>query len=140
MKTKRTYKDMFKAITLAKAWMQKHPEDSKFKYALYRAVSGTERLREQYTLKLNDIQYDNCATDPETKVILTDPNGGFRYTAEGIKQRDKQISALDNTVVEIDPYYVDPKELPNDLNYEEREHFEGFVIQPQAEGAAARSD
>lgn len=141
--TKRTYKDLFVAVRLAEHWLSRNPTpQTRFGYALYRAMKGTKRLQEKYYQRVRDIEIDNCLTG-DNRAIIKDASGDFCYTPEGRKERDRLVRELDETLIEIEPHYVtDPKDVPDSLTFIELDYFEGFVIQPEAETrtAAAASD
>lgn len=126
-----TYKRYFGFVALARQWVARHPEESKFKYALGRVLKASQPLQERYSQLLQDICIDNCATD-EAGVILSDERGGFRYTKEGMKARDKATQGLDASEVEVEPYFA--TEVP-ELTEGELEYFTGIVV--KEEGSAS---
>lgn len=101
-------------------------KNTKLGYALKRVVSQLDRIQAEHNQRQEDISIDNAATDANG-VLLIEADNRFRFTPEGLKNRNKQwreLNEADN--YEIEPHFcVDVPELPDEF----REAFQGFVIQ-----------
>lgn len=107
-------------------WLERHPKESKFHYAIKRVLSQIGKINAEMQIKFEDIDIDNAATDAN-QLILRNPDGSLAYTAEGLKARNKaRRELLDREDLEIESHFC-PK-LPADLNEAEIEIFTGFVI------------
>jgi len=100
-------------------------KNTKLGYAIKRVSAQFERLQMRRTEDRNDIDVDNCATD-EKGIILTEPDGRFRFTKEGLKARNLALRRLDDEGFEVEPYFA--TEIPEDLNEFCVEAFTKFVI------------
>jgi hypothetical protein len=130
----KTYQEIRTFLVIADAWAGRNTDESKFRYAITRVLKRGSKLDSEYVEKAEDVNIDNCATDKDG-VILRDDKGGFRFTKDGEKARNKARLELFHSTVEIEPHYCG--EIPDSLTEEEREAFTGFVIEEQAKGATA---
>lgn len=125
-------------INFARLYAGQHPEQTKFRYALERTEKRLEKAIQTYSDALSDLQIEHAATD-EKGALLTDDKGGFRYTKDGLRGRNKgQRDLLQTNIAEFEPYYA--TELPENLSQIEKEVCAGFVIAeedaaPKAEAA-----
>jgi hypothetical protein len=129
----KTYEKVFEFMGETGAWISQNPELTKFKYGLEREMKLLKNVKENFEIEANDISIDNAATD-DKGVLLTDANGAFKFTKEGLKARNKQHRELLSKSVEIEPYYV--SEIPDELTDEQRQAFTGFVIRETPETPA----
>lgn len=100
-------------------------KDTKLGYAIKRVSSQLKHIQFEHVQMREDISIDHAATDAGG-VLLTEPDGRYRFTPEGLKARNKQwheLEGADN--YEIEPYFsTEVPEISDDL----REAFEGFVL------------
>lgn len=110
-------------------WLELHPKESKFAYAIKRVMSQLQSLDPGMQTKLENIDIDNCATDKDG-VILRDLNGTLSFTKSGLKARNTaRAELLAAEDVEIQPYYA--TQIPEGLTDDELKLFSGFVIKPE---------
>ncbi len=122
----KSYRDCFEFARTASQWIAKHEEESKLKYALTKLSRKLSRVQEKWQELIEEINIEHCATDKEG-VILRDEHGQYKYVKEELLKRNKEVNALYNQEVNIEPHFVN--ELPKDLTQLEQEVFIGFVIQ-----------
>lgn len=130
----KSFQEVFTFLAVADARLVRDTTASKFNYALGRVLKRGVKLQAEYQERVEDINIDNCATDKDG-VILRDDKGGFRFTKEGEKARNKARGELFRSSVEIEPHHC--AELPDDLTDSEREVFAGFVIKDTVIAAEA---
>lgn len=125
----KTYRECFEFVRAANQWVNRHEEESKFKYALTKVLRKIARVQEKWNEGIEEANIEHCATDKEG-VILRDEKGQYRYTKEELLQRNKRVNKLYDSVpeVEVKPHFA--TEIPDDLTDLDREVFEGFVLQP----------
>jgi hypothetical protein len=121
----KTNRQLINFINFARLFMQQHKEQTKFRYALERMDKRLGKQIESYTEAVADLQIEHAATD-EKQAILTDEQGNFRYTKDGIRARNKAQRELLEQPVEIEPYMA--TEVPDDLSDAEKQACAGFVI------------
>lgn len=78
-----------------------------------------------YKEKQTELYVDNCAVDEQTKAILLDERGGYKFTKEGQKKLIKDLKELNNSKVEIN---IRITEGEWELSDEEAEAFSGLAI------------
>src|SRR6266404_5876859 len=122
----KSYRECFEFARTASQWIAKHEEESKLKYALTKLSRKLGRVQEKWQELIEEINIEHCATDKEG-VILRDEHGQYKYVKEELLKRNKEVNALYNQEVNIEPHFV--SELPKDLTQLEQEIFTGFVIQ-----------
>lgn len=108
-------------------WLQNHPDDTKFKYALERVSESALKANAEMERKIEDLQIDHQATG-EHGVLLYNPDKSRAYTAAGEKALRDAKAALMESEVHIEPHYC--SELP-ELPEGAREILAGFVIKPE---------
>lgn len=123
---KQTYQSCFEFFSAASQWIQKHGEESKFKYALTKVCRKINKLQERYREAVEEINIEHCATEKDTGVILRDAQGQYQYVKEELLKRNREVSKLFHEEVTIEPHFA--TEVPNDLTDLEKEVFEGFVL------------
>src|SRR5882724_5502824 len=126
----KSYRECFEYVRTAGQWIAKHEEESKFKYALTKVSRKLARVQEKWQELIEEINIEHCASDKEG-VILRDEHGQYKYTKEELLKRNKEVSALYNQEINIEPHFA--SEVPEDLGFLEREVFTGFVIQSEEE-------
>lgn len=126
----KSYGEMNQFIGAANAWLERNPNESKFSYAIKKVVKSCLKLLGEYQEQVEEISITHCAVDKDG-VILRDERGGFRYTKDELKKRNKKVNDLFKSAVEIEPYFA--TEIPK-LTEEEREVFLGFVLKETQEG------
>lgn len=130
MKTKKTNREIVDFINLAAVWLNKKDvKETKFIYALKKVNKRMMRLFEIYQEGIEDINVKHCAVDGDG-VIKRDDRGQYKFTRDGMQNRNDEIRKLSKESVEIEPYYSN--EVPLDLDEVDAETLEGFVIQPEA--------
>lgn len=104
-----------------------NPSKSKFTYALERMEKKASKAHEAFAEKMSDLNIEHAATDKDG-TLLTDGNGTFRFTKDGLRARNTAHKALLVAEVEIEPYYATepPKEALTEV---EKEVCAGFVIE-----------
>lgn len=134
---KKTNLQLINFINFARLYMAKHSEATKFRHALERMEKRAVKLHEPVAAKQADLNIEHAATEGEGGPVLTDSEGRFRYTKDGIRARNKAQKALLETAVEIEPYFA--TELPKEaLTPAEKEACSGFVIPEEPDTDAAR--
>lgn len=109
-----------------------NPSKTKWTYALERMDKRLKKLLESYQEALGDLQIEHAATEGPGGPILTDADGKFRYTKEGLRARNKAQKELLERPVEFEPYYA--TEVPENLSEGEKEVCAGFVLPENAAG------
>jgi hypothetical protein len=119
-------------VRVANAWMEANPKESKFRYAVNKVAKSCIPLLKTFEEQREEINIEHCSTDKDG-VILRDDKGGFRFTKDGLKARNKAVNALFRTPVEIEPYYA--TEVPGEdvLSVDEYDAFVGFVVHEKPE-------
>lgn len=110
------------------------PPKTKWTYALERMEKRLKPQIEAYQEAQGDLQIEHAATD-EKGAILTEPDGRFRYTKDGLRARNKAQKELMEKTVEFEPYYA--TELPENLSEIEKETCAGFVLKEEEAAAPA---
>lgn len=105
-----------------------NPPKTKWTYALERMEKRLTPQIEAYQEAAADLQIEHAATD-EKGAIMTEPDGRFRYTKEGLLARNKAQKKLMNQTVEFEPYYA--TDLPENLSQIEKETCAGFVLKEE---------
>lgn len=125
---KKTNLQIINFINFARCYMKENPEPTKFRYALERMEKRAVKAHEPAAEKLADLNIEYAATDGEGGPVLTEPDGRFRYTKEGIRKRNAAQKELLAAEVEIEPYIAtEPPQV--ELTDAEKEVFAGFVIE-----------
>jgi sugar-specific transcriptional regulator TrmB len=126
----KTYRDCFEFVRAANQWISKHDEESKFKYALTKVTKKLARIQEKWNECIEEANIEHCATDKEG-VILRDERGQYKYTKDELIKRNKRVSTLYDSNVEIQSHFA--TEVPEDLTELEKEVFTGFVLKDEPE-------
>lgn len=105
---------------------------TKFTYALEKMISRTNEYEKKYQSFLEDARVD-LASEDDKKNLIVNEKGQFSFTRENHKKLNEKIREKQKEQVEIEPYFVDPKHIPEDLNLSLREMFIGFVIEDAEE-------
>jgi hypothetical protein len=136
---KTTHEDLIAFSQAAQAWLDKDKANANTKlgYAIAKLHTRMKKILDRYNNAREDIQIDTCSPD-EKGIILRDERGNYRYTKEGMKERNKQLQALYETPCEIEPYIATA--LPDDLTEIERDQFAGFVIRVEMEATRAAAE
>ncbi len=127
-------------------WMKrlKDKDRTKLDYAVEKHVKNLKAKHELYLDKQADLRAEHASVDKDTKVLLKDEAGNFKYEPTKLIALRKALRDLDNKEVEdFKPHEVDPSELPDSLeieflggdgnthvltDYDVRQAFEGVVI------------
>lgn len=136
MKTKTTYENLFNFAFAAQSWLAggKDRDKTKLGYAITRMMPRVQKLQGKYNNGVEDINIDCCATD-DKGIILRDEGGNYKFTKDGLKERNKRRESLFESEIEIEPYFA--TDVPADLTDLEREAFYGFIIREEATAAEA---
>lgn len=141
MKTTTTNEAMMDFIAVAQQWMVKNEShaETKLGWAIQRMLLRLKKDQQRIEDRIAEIQIDNCATD-DKGLIIKDARGQFEFTKEGAIQRNKQLRALYEKQIEIEPYIA--TELPMkdnkiNLTIAEQEYFNGFVMHARQENPEA---
>lgn len=121
----KTNQQIINFINAVGAYVQAHPEDTKFKYALNAVAKRARKLYEKYANSLEDLRIKFAAVDKDN-TILRNEQGGFKFTKEGLLAFRADSTALLEAEVEIEPFTAE--DVPVDLNADFKEIFEGFVL------------
>lgn len=105
---------------------------TKFTYALEKMISRTNEYEKKYQSFLEDARVD-LASEDDKKNLIVNEKGQFSFTRENHKLLNQKIREKQKELVEIEPYFVDPKHIPEDLNVSLKEMFIGFVIKDEEE-------
>lgn len=137
-KIKRTFKELRELDNIIGMMFgaDKNLPNTKFGYGYKRFY--TKNLADPFTEYQNEIQdvwADHAMIDDKTKVIVRDEGkkdrSGFGYDREGDKNvRKAEKKLYDKWAVkeiEVDPYFIDPKDLP-ELNEFQKEAFKGLIM------------
>lgn len=119
-------------LNFARFYLNEHKEKTKFGYALERIDKRLKKPLENYQDAMNDLQIEHAATEGGGGPILTDADGKFRYTKEGLRARNKAQKELLEKLVEFEPHYA--TEVPENLSEVEKEVCAGFVLPEEAAG------
>lgn len=135
----KSYQEIFTFIAIANAWMQEHPAESKFRYALNRVLKRAAKMQADYQEAVEEINIDNCSVDEKGIILRETPAGPdrageYRFTKDGLKARNKARTALFRSTVEIEAHLAKAEDIP-ELTLEERDYFTGFVLREEASAA-----
>lgn len=146
--TKTNLEQLSKFIAAANNYIKKHQKPNKLLYAIKRVNPKYVLHFEEYNdaardnnERIHDARAMHAATDKDG-VILTNPDGTFKFTAKGDIDLRKVIREIDkewevkrkeffSQEIEVDCWFVDIAGL--ELTDDEIEAFEGFVIKPLPE-------
>lgn len=128
---KKTHQEIVAFLNASHSYIERHPKESKFKYALTRTEKSLKNLYEEYAEKIADLNIEHCVAD-DKGVILKDERGEFQFTKESLRLRNKAQKAVLMEAVAVKGYTA--QEIPDDLTDDEREIFAGFVL-PEEAGA-----
>lgn len=123
----KTYREIVTFINAAVPWLEKHPAQSKFHYAVEKVLKTCRKLWADYTEQLEELDIDHCAVGKDD-VILKDQRGELQFTKDGLRKRNAARKELFESSVVVAAFVKDP---PDDLAPFEREAFEGFVLAEQ---------
>lgn len=136
MKKQTTLNQLAEFDQVASAYLSKNGFIEDLKYTTKvetKLTSAIKSIFKQYQKALKDIQSDielininNCLDDPNTKEILKDEKGNFKYSKEGLINRKKEIKAIFDKKIDIHDRIIDS--FPSNLTEEEIEMFQGIVI------------
>jgi len=122
-----TYQQANEFFSVARNYLQIHPEDNKLRYALTRTIKSASRLLGEYQDAVEEVNINNClAADDGKGAILRDARGEYQFTKEGALNRKAQIGELFRKKVSLNVHFA--TELPKDLSLSDRDAFQGFVI------------
>ena len=139
MKKQFTYRELNEFTGTAQAYLAQNTEGkepgqapmTKLAYALQKLIKRAKPILQNLSDKLEDARIENAAEDPETKVLLTDEKGNFRYSREGMKSMTSTQRSAFTETVEFEGHFVHPNDIPEDLPTSIRDKFIGFVIEPE---------
>lgn len=134
---KTSYKRIDRFKTVANAYLKEHPQLTRFTHALKRVMSRTRPLDEMMADKMVDTEIEHVVTETrkdgekDIKVITKDEKGNYEFSPEGFKlcTTAKRKLWIQNDLCEIEPHFS--SSIPEDLEDEQLDAFEGFVIQPE---------
>ncbi len=101
----------------ASMYLKDKKNTTKFSYALDKLLKKLKTFHEQFIDDAADLRTDKASIDPETKILLKDTDGSFKYTIENEKELRKALRALGNKLIDIEPHFVDATAIPKDLSY-----------------------
>lgn len=131
----------------AEQYLRNADKDSYVFEPIDKLFKKLKKKHEHYDDKRRDIRRAHAMVDPKTKKLMM--NGDkFEYTAEALGKVEKELRDLQYKEVEIRPIYVSEDKLPDSFkfefqnqfgsigvvsDYEVRNAFTGFVIEPSLE-------
>lgn len=133
----KTFKEILDFNTAWKELIGRAPEivSSKLGYAFNRFYKKSiEPVFAEYNVELGSIRAEHALTDKETGAILLEPGTprGFKYSPTGVKGvlRAEHELGLEWHPKEfpIEPYFCKTENLPPTLTEEEKEAFDGWII------------
>lgn len=117
-------------LNFARGYLRKQEDKTKFRYAVERVEKRASKAFDDYSEAMADVQIEHAATESDGGPLLTDAQGGLRFTKEGIRARNKAQKELLSREVEIEPYHA--TEMSKEpLTDAEKEVCAGFVIQEE---------
>src|SRR5205823_4610183 len=127
---KRTYQEIGEFSDAARNYLAANPTENKFRYALNRTAKSAGRVLTEYREKIDEINIKNCLAAEDGKgEILRDERGQYKFSKDGLLERNKEVSKLMRTEVPIEVHFA--PELPQDLSATDRDAFLGFVIRDE---------
>lgn len=137
-----TYREIATFVNTAQIWLQNHPAQSKFRYALTKMVAQGKKRWEEFTDQGENIDIEFASEDDKKNIIFEQTVPGVpqipKYTKENaLKRKAARKKLFEAVAVEIAPY-LSPV-VPDDLTDAEREAFAGFVL-PIVDEAEPQSD
>src|SRR4029077_3506287 len=131
---KKTYQEIAAFDGEARAWLTKHPENTKVSWAVKRVLKRTQAVIQEYREKAEDITIEHCSVDDKGNIITEglDQFGRERYkfTPEKLLERNQEQRKLFKEKVDIEPYIA--TDIPPDITEEDRELFMDFVLNDAA--------
>lgn len=141
-KNERTHAEVFTFTNAAQRWLVDHAKElkageTKFSYALRKVLKACSRIVEAYQEKIEELNIDHCETDDNDVIIKSGPkeDNGYVFTKDGRRKRDAARKKLFETSVAVEPHVV--QDVPDDLTYEQREAFAGFILPEMPEEEVA---
>lgn len=126
MITKTTYEAIAMFINISEAWVKaQEGKKTKLSYAISRVRPRADKLWAKYQNLVEDMNIDHCVVD-EKGIIEKDAFGQYKFTKEGLKNRNHQRQELFENEVQIKPNFA--LEIPDSLTDFEHFVFEGFVL------------
>jgi hypothetical protein len=128
---KKTFGEMYEFRVHASLYLKTLEEgETKLAYAIKKVDKKLQKHFDEYNEAMADVEIDHAATD-ENGILVTDEKGGFRFTPDSIKAKRKAYKKLadewESKEFEVDTYFA--TEVPEDLNENFRNAFEGFVLE-----------
>ncbi len=131
-KIETTYQEANEFFSVARGYLQMHPEDNKLRYALTRTMKSASRVLGEYQDGVEEININNClAADDGKGAILKDARGEYQFNKEGALKRKAQIGELFRKKISLNVHFA--TNLPEDLSLSDRDAFLGFVIREEEE-------
>jgi hypothetical protein len=148
MTTTKTLKQVADFNVAAQTYLKEFPERNKLEYALNKLLPKNflhftefNKEKERVDFQADKIYLKHCATDSK-KHIIYDDKGNYIFDKKGAEKSKDEIFALNQSwipkmeallekEVEIENFFVDEEDLPEDLPLTFREAFTDFVIAPK---------
>ncbi len=119
-----TTRDLIAFLAAAQPWLEHHPQESKFRYAVKKVVKSCTVLKDKYFEAAEDLDIEHCLE--KDGAIQKDARGTLDFSKDGLRKRNAARRALFEAVVEVTPFLG--REPPDDLTEAERDAFAGFVL------------
>jgi len=120
---KTTYSELNEFVGAASQYLQEKTQRSKLTYAIEAIFKESKKHLDDYQVKLNKIAVTHAIE--KDGVLLTEPDGRFKYSKEGIELRRAAEREIGRTEIEIKDFIVP---CPKELSVSFQSVFEGFVI------------
>jgi hypothetical protein len=119
-----TTRDVLAFLAAAQPWLEKHPQESKFRYAVKKVVKACTVLKDHYFEAAEDLDIEHCLE--KDGAIQKDARGALDFSKDGLRKRNAARRALFEAPVEVTPFLG--REPPDDLTEAEKDAFAGFVL------------
>lgn len=97
-------------------------QETKIQKKLYKFYEKIKPFQEDYTKKIEELRLDNAATD-EKGVLITNEKGEFRFSKDGLKKLNDDVSELNQKDFDYKPI-----EIVNPQGLEDFHFLEDWVI------------
>jgi len=136
--TKKIWEEINFFLMVAHNFLQTKIEnrETKLAHAITRVTKSLMRPAKKRTQMIEDIEVE-LAIEEDGK-LLRDEKGALQFSRANELKRLKRIRAIDDMEFEFQTHWA--TSLPEDLSQEEKNAFEGFVIEPatsQSNGGTA---
>jgi hypothetical protein len=121
----KTNEDLAKFFTVANHYKKKYPKRIMFLFGIEKVLRLNEPAHKALEEALSDAYRENAAVDSD-EVLLTNPDGSFRYTKEGLAKRDKAEKEILARKVKVHTYFE--ARPPKNLDSSYLDAFVDFVI------------